>query len=160
MWSHGSVVGLCENHFDVAVSNEARIARLRDAASSASLACYPRYSGFKVLAAVERIDGNVYGGANVEIVNFSLTKHAEEAAALAAIADGALQLGDRWLAAVYTWGAPPCGSCRQFLWEWAAPDATCFIENTSSGEGTRELLLSSLLPEPFDLAALPDRRPA
>jgi cytidine deaminase len=109
---------------------------------------------------VERVDGRVYGGANVEVVNFSLTKHAEEAAALAAIGDGALQLDDRWLSAVYTLGAPPCGSCRQFLWEWATHGAVCFIDYAATGDGIREVPLSSLLPEPFDPAALPDRRPA
>lgn len=111
-----------------------------------------------MLAAVERIDDKVYGGANVEIVNFSLTKHAEETATLAAIADGALELGDKWLAAVYTIGVPPCGSCRQFLWEWAAPDATCFIDNSKSGAGVEEMSLASLFPKPFDPSLLPDRR--
>jgi cytidine deaminase len=139
-------------------SNEPRIARLRDAASMAGSACYPRYSGLVVLAAVERIDGKVYGGANVEVVNFSLSKHAEEAATLAAIADGALQLGDHWLAAVYTLGSPPCGSCRQFLWEWASPDARCFIDGSSTGDGIQDLALTDLLPEPFDPSMLPDRR--
>jgi cytidine deaminase len=135
-----------------------RIERLREAAAGAAGACYPRYSGFKVLAAVERSDGNVYGGANVEIVNFTLTKHAEEAAALAAIADGALQLGDKWLAAIYTQGAPPCGSCRQFLWEWALPGAVCFFEGGKGRTGLQQLPLSTLLLEPFDPSELPDRR--
>jgi len=142
----------------VALRDEPRIARLREAASIAASGCYPRYSGLEVLAAVERIDGKVYGGANVEVVNFSLSKHAEEAAALAAIADGALRLGDRWLSAVYTLGTPPCGSCRQFLWEWAAPDARCLIDGSPSGKGVRELPLASLLPEPFDPSALTDHR--
>jgi cytidine deaminase len=131
---------------------------LRQAANAAAGSCYARYSGFEVFAAVERVDGKVYGGANVEVVNFSLTKHAEEAAALAAIADGALQLGDRWLTAVYTLGAPPCGSCRQFLWEWAVPDALCFIDEPGGEGGVRKLPLASLMPEPFDPSVLPDRR--
>lgn len=141
----------------MAEATDPSLERLRQAARDAAGACYPRYSGFEVLAAVERVDGRVYGGANVEVVNFSLTKHAEETAALAAIADGALRLGDRWLSAIYTFGAPPCGSCRQFLWEWAAPEARCFIEDRSGG--VREVTLASLLPEPFDPTVLPDRRP-
>ena len=111
------------------------------------------------MAAVERIDGKVYGGANVEIVNYSLTKHAEEAAALAAIADGALQLDDQWLTAVYTHGAPPCGSCRQFLWEWAVPtEAMCVVDMTGAGGLIRQQPLAELYPEPFDPSVLPDRR--
>jgi cytidine deaminase len=29
---------------------------------------------------------------------------------------------------VYVAGAMPCGSCRQFLWEWAAESALCIVE--------------------------------
>jgi cytidine deaminase len=131
------------------------VAALQKAAEDALETSYPRYSGFEVVAAVERIDGRIYGGANVEIVNLSLTKHAEEAAAMAAIADGALQLGDKWLSAVFTRGAPPCGSCRQFLWEWAMPDAVCLIEEAGVVSQVR---LSDLLPVPFEPSILADRR--
>lgn len=131
-----------------------------EAADRAQAACYPRYSGYRVLAAVQRIDGKVYGGANIEIVNYTLTKHAEEAAAMAAIADGALQLDDKWLLAVFTRGGPPCGSCRQFLWEWAAPGAVCLIEADEEDPdgGITEVPLADLLPKPFDPSRLPDRR--
>jgi len=141
-------------------TRDAQIIALRETALRARAACYPRYSGFAVLAAVERIDGATYGGANVEVVNYTLTKHAEEAAAMAAIADGALELGDKWLSAVYTVDYPPCGSCRQFLWEWATPDATCFVEKIEDGgETTLQVFrLAELLPEPFDPSLLPDRR--
>lgn len=138
-----------------------RLAALRRAAESAESACYPRYSGFVVLSAIERRDGRVYGGANVEVVNLTLCKHAEEAAVLAAIADGALLLGDRWISVVYTRGALPCGSCRQFLWEWAVPEAACLVDLPTAGGGfeAREFLLTELYPEPFDPGVLPDRRP-
>lgn len=142
----------------MAPTRQTRLARLREAALGARRACYPRYSGFEVLAAVELIDGRVYGGANVEIVNYTLTKHAEEAAALAAIADGALDLGDRWLTAIYTQGAPPCGSCRQFLSEWATPGALSFVELPGRQDDVRPKRLSALYPEPFEPTALPDRR--
>jgi cytidine deaminase len=138
---------------------DAQVVALRDAAKRSESACYPRYSGFAVLAAVQRIDGAVYGGANVEVVNYTLTKHAEEAAVMAAIADGALELGDRWLSAVYTIDYPPCGSCRQFLWEWASPGAVCLVEKIAEGT-LQELQLADLLPEPFDPSLLPDRRRA
>jgi len=140
--------------------DSARVAALRGAADRAQTACYPRYSGYPVLAAVQRVDGAVYGGANIEIVNFTLTKHAEEAAAMAAIADGALKLGDKWLSAIYTRGGPPCGSCRQFLWEWAARGAVCLIEadKDEPSDALAEIQLADLLPKPFDPSILPDRR--
>lgn len=137
-----------------------RIGALRAAAAAAQRTSYSRYSGLTVLAAVERSDGRVYGGANVEIVNFTLSKHAEETAALAAIADDALALGDKWLTAVYVLGALPCGSCRQFLWEWATPETVCLVDvpNPTGSETVRQFTLAQLLPEPFDASVLPDRR--
>ena len=132
-----------------------RLETLRQAAQAAEGSCYPRYSGFRVLAAVERSDGLVYGGANVEVVNFSLTKHAEEAAVMAAIAAGALTLGDRWLKTVYVQGALPCGSCRQFLWEWSAENAVCLVDHETRVD---EYRLGDLLPYAFDPKVLPDLR--
>jgi cytidine deaminase len=137
--------------------DQATIDRLRAAAHAAgSVACYPRYSGFRVTAAVLTATDDVYGGANVEVVNYSLTKHAEETAALAAIAAGALQHGDAWLRAVYVHTAAPCGSCRQFLWEFAVHDAVVVIDRRD-GQVTQQRL-AELLPDPFDPSELPDRR--
>lgn len=104
-----------------------------------------------------RVDGALFGGANVECVNYSLTKHAEEAAVLAAIADGAFSLGqDDWIRAIYV-TAPPCGSCRQFLWEFSGPATVVLIEDEPSIP-PRARLLSELMPEPFDAAVLKDLR--
>jgi cytidine deaminase len=152
---------VCQDERMAVETCNVNLVALQDAARRAKVACYPRYSGYPVLAAVERIDGAVYGGANIEVVNYTLTKHAEEAAVMAAIADGALELGDKWLSAVYTVDAPPCGSCRQFLWEWAAPDAACLIEEADERHGTivHRFRLADLLPTPFDPSLLPDRRP-
>ena len=100
---------------------------LRRAAQQAVGAVWNPYSNFAVLAAVETVDGRYYGGANVENANFSLTKHAEETAVLAAILDGALtRCGRRWLKAIYVTSpsiGAPCGGCRQFINEFAAADA-------------------------------------
>jgi cytidine deaminase len=96
------------------------------------------YSKFVVLAAVETVDGRVYGGSNVENANFSLTKHAEEAAALAALADGALQrCGRAWLRTIYVQSdadSGPCGGCRQFLNEFAADEAVWVKHDTLKAE--------------------------
>jgi len=140
----------------MAQSTQVKLAELRDAAERAILAQYARYSGYGVVAAVERSDGKIYGGANIENVNLTLTKHAEEAAVMAAIADGALRLGDKWLTAVYTQGAPPCGGCRQFLWEFATEDAVCVVDDRD--DTAYETTLADLLPYPFDTSVLPDRR--
>jgi cytidine deaminase len=104
-----------------------RLAALRRVAEAARSTNYAPYSNFLVLAAVEAQDGNMYGGSNVENANFSLSKHAEEVAILAAI--GAGQGPERpWLKTLYVAGGSPCGSCRQFTSEFAADDAICVIE--------------------------------
>src|SRR5205823_2748940 len=108
---------------------------LRRAADEAGDRSYVRYSGFVVKAAVETVDDRVYGGSNVEVVNFSLTKHAEEVAIINAINDGVFaRRGDQWLRTLYVQGVPPCGSCRQFAYEWATEDARCVIDRPGKPE--------------------------
>jgi cytidine deaminase len=119
-----------------------QLALLRRYADGARAAHYAPYSEFMVLAAVEAVDGKMYAGSNIEAVNYSLTKHAEEVAILAAIHDG--QGPERpWLKTVYVAGGKPCGSCRQFAIEFAAADATWIIERVD-----RQILASGRLAEP------------
>lgn len=134
------------------------LARLRASAKEALSRCYPRYSGFMVVAAVETTSGRVFGGANVEVVNYSLTKHAEEAAVMAAIAGGAPVGGRPWLRTVYVLRAAPCGSCRQFLWEFAIRDAVVVVDQRY-GRLKWTRYLRDLLPLPFSPRALKDLRP-
>lgn len=102
---------------------------LREHAEHARASHYGSYSGCLVLASVETVDGDIYSGSNVEIANYSLTKHAEEAAILAAIADRGKPGSEAWLRTLYVAGLPPCGSCRQFAAEFAIDDAICVIDS-------------------------------
>jgi cytidine deaminase len=140
-------------------SSLARLRNLRAAAENARRMHYAPYSRFLVLAAVETVDGRFYGGSNVEVVNFTLTKHAEETAIIAALAAGHGPSGG-WLKTVYVAGGAPCGSCRQFAYEFAVPSATWILEAVSrsqleSGPLTdldsrpSERTMSTMLPEPF-----------
>jgi cytidine deaminase len=134
-------------------TDPATLSRLRESARAALSRAYPRYSGFVVLAAIETNTGEVFGGANVEVANYSLTKHAEEAAVMSAIAAGAPMDAGPWLRTVYVVGGAPCGSCRQFLWEFALPDARVIVDGPF-GTVRRECALAELLPEPFGPADL------
>jgi cytidine deaminase len=119
----------------------ARLARLRKAAQEARGANYARYSKLTVLAAVETADG-VFGGTNVENVNYTLTKHAEEVAVLAAMLAGAGPRG-QWIKALYVTGTSPCGSCRQFLTEFAGPKTVILIDRIKQRQ-VKSAKLSSL----------------
>ena len=110
------------------------------------------YSGFTVLAAVRTVDGAFFGGSNVENANFSLSKHAEEAAILQALASGALvrhggRKDRRCIDALYT-TTTPCGSCRQFLWEFATEDCVIYVEAGDSADPLMQPL-TRLFPSAF-----------
>lgn len=112
-----------------------------------------------VLAAVETRQG-VYGGTNVENVNYTLTKHAEELAILAALLGGAGPRG-AWIKTLYVTSAPPCGSCRQFIAEFGGPNTIVLVEAMSQTrvrraslpalreEGVEAWPLRELLPRQF-----------
>lgn len=128
---------------------------------------YARYSDFVVLAAVETSGGEIFGGTNVENVNYTLTKHAEEVAILAAIHAGAGPRG-AWIRTLYVTGASPCGSCRQFTAEFASPDTVVLVDRidqatarhaslaTLGDEDVEAWRLDQLLPSAFEPADIGD----
>ena len=123
----------------------------RAAAESARMSHWAPYTRAIVLAAVRTTRGEYYGGANIEVANISLSKHAEESAVMAALASGAMRGPDgettpQCVEAVYT-TATPCGSCRQFLLEFASRNCVVHVDDGSASAGT--YLLSELLPCPF-----------
>ncbi len=81
----------------------------------ASRLAQPRLSGFRVGAVALGSSGTLYLGANLELDDSSLaqTVHAEQAAVTGAVLGG--ETGVERLAV----SAPPCGYCRQFLYELA-----------------------------------------
>jgi cytidine deaminase len=123
----------------------------RAAAGAARVMSWAPYTGAVVLAAVRTTKGTYHGGTNVEIANISLSKHAEESAVLAALAAGAMvgpagKPNPECIEAVYT-TATPCGSCRQFLLEFATKDCVVHIDDGSPNAGTARF--ADLLPRAF-----------
>ncbi len=134
-----------------------RLAELRAAAQGARRANYARYSKFTTLAAVETADG-VFGGTNVENVNYSLTKHAEEVAVLAAMLAGAGPRG-KWIKALYVTGVSPCGSCRQFVAEFAGPKTIVLIDRIAQRQ-VKSAKLASLGDDSIEAWSLGELLPA
>ncbi len=127
-------------------------AELVAAALSARERAFAPYSKFRVGAACRAADGTVFTGCNVESASYGLTMCAERVALFSAVAAGHSHFT---AAAVVTDSAvltPPCGACRQLLWEFA-PDALVTLANTAGL--TEDHAVRDLLPRGFDAEQLP-----
>ena len=120
---------------------------LVEAATDARTRAQAHYSHFKVGAALETADGQVITGCNIENATYGLTLCAERVALVKALSDGH-SIFTR-MAVVADTGAPtpPCGPCRQLLWEYCG-DIDIILGNLTGPTG--RLRLSALLPMPFD----------
>ena len=109
------------------------------------------FSGFKVGAAIETAGGTIVTGCNVENATYGLTICAERVAIFKAISDGHRKF--RRIAIVTPPDAPtpPCGACRQILWEFAG-DIEVILANLRRETARHQL--SELLPLPFDARLL------
>jgi len=105
------------------------------------------YSNFKVGAAVEAEDGRIFSGCNVENSTYGLTICAERAAVFHAISEGARRFKRVAVAADTDRLTPPCGACRQILWEFCG-DAEITLVNLAGQ--TETFPVRDLLPRPFD----------
>ena len=104
-------------------------------------------SGFAVGAAIEAADGRIFGGCNVENSTYGLTVCAERVAIWKALSEGVR----KFRAVAVVTGAetptPPCGACRQILWEFAGDVP---VVSATSGGARKTYRMSELLPEPFE----------
>ena len=104
------------------------------------------YSGFKVGAALETPDGRVITGCNIENATYGLTLCAERVALVKALSDGITLFARIAVVADTEDPTPPCGPCRQLLWEYCG-DIPVIMANAH--EVTMRTTLGYLLPEPF-----------
>lgn len=120
---------------------------LIDAAVKArEFACAPR-SGFKVGAALECDDGTIITGCNVENATLSLTTCAERCAIVKAVSEGKRRFRRVAVATVAPKPTPPCGSCRQLLWEFGGNMEVLIVNDGIHVETYR---LAELFPKAFD----------
>jgi cytidine deaminase len=120
---------------------------LVEAAAQARLQAQAGYSGFKVGAALELADGRIISGCNIENASYSLTICAERVALVKALSDGHTTFTRIAVVADTDSPTPPCGPCRQLLWEYCG-DIEIVLGNL--GGPTARHRLSTLLPLPFD----------
>jgi cytidine deaminase len=105
------------------------------------------YSGFKVGAALETADGTIVAGCNIENATYGLTLCAERVAIFKALSDGHREFRRMVVVAPPDAPTPPCGACRQVLWECAG-DLEIILANLKEETGRHRI--SALLPQPFD----------
>jgi len=105
------------------------------------------YSGFKVGAALETKRGRVYRGCNIENATYGLTVCAERVALWKALSEGESEFRRMVVVADSARPTPPCGACRQILWEYCG-DLDVYL--ASLGGRRRKIRLAALFPSPFD----------
>jgi cytidine deaminase len=130
---------------------------LIDAAREARLHAVAPFSNFRVGAAVKTASGKVYTGCNVESASYGLTVCAERIAIWKALSEGERQFTELAVVADTETLTPPCGTCRQIIWEFAR-EATIVFANL---QGQSEIFhIADLLPRAFDARFLKGKNTA
>jgi cytidine deaminase len=121
------------------------------AALAVRLNAFAPFSKFQVGAAVEDADGRIHTGCNVENATYGLTVCAERVAIFKAISEGARKFRRVAVAADTDNLTPPCGACRQILWEFCGDVEIALVNPRGKMETYR---LKDLFPKPFDASYL------
>ena len=128
---------------------------MADPLASAALAArehaHAPYSHFRVGAALEDASGRVHTGCNVENATYGLTLCAERVAMFKAVSEGARRFRRIAIAADTEALTPPCGACRQILWEFGGDIEITLLNPRGK---TETLQLKDLFPRAFDASYL------
>ena len=125
-----------------ALIEEARKVRQRAAAP---------YSNFLVGSALETAKGSIFTGCNIENSSYGLTICAERVAVFRAVSEGYRQFTRIAVVTDTEVVTPPCGACRQVLWELCG-DIEVVLANL--GDRAETIQLADLLPRPFHASFL------
>ena len=120
---------------------------LIDAAADVRERAFAPYSNFKVGAAVETENGDIYTGCNVESASYGLTVCAERVAIWKGISRGVTKFGRIAVVVDTEELTPPCGVCRQIIWEFCG-DVPVILANLHGK--TETIQMGELLPRAFD----------
>lgn len=124
---------------------------LVEAAQVARERAHAPFSRFKVGAALETAAGDIITGCNVENATYGLTMCAERVAIFKAVSEGHRAFTRVVVVADTESPTPPCGACRQLLWEFCG-DVDVVLANLDGVTG--RCRLAALLPLPFDARLL------
>ena len=121
------------------------------AALAARENAFAPFSKFRVGAAIKDEGGRIHTGCNVESATYGLTVFAERVAVFKAISEGMRQFRRVAVAADTDALTPPCGACRQVLWEFCGDVEIVLVNPRGKIEAYR---LKELFPKPFDVSYL------
>jgi cytidine deaminase len=125
--------------------------QLIDAALAARDNAHAPFSRFKVGAALQDLDGRLFTGCNIENATYGLTLCAERVAVFKAISEGSTKFARIVVAADTSTLTPPCGACRQILWEFCGDIEVTLVNLQRQSETFR---MKDLFPRPFDASYL------
>ena len=126
---------------------------LVEAALAVRACAHAPFSNFRVGAAVEDTQGCIHTGCNVENATYGLTVCAERVAIFKAISEGVKPREFRRVAVAADTETltPPCGACRQILWEFCGDVEIVLVNPRGKTESFR---MRDLFPRPFDVSYL------
>ena len=132
------------------MSETDNLIRIATEARSCSLA---PFSNFLVGAALRTEAGKVFTGCNIESASYGLTVCAERVAIWKALSECERDFTDLVVVVDTEQLTPPCGTCRQIIWEYCK-DAKITLSNL---KGQSEVVdIRELLPKAFDARFLAD----
>lgn len=120
---------------------------LIEAATKVRENAYAPFSDFRVGSALETDDGEILAGCNVESASYGLTVCAERVAIWNAISKGKRKIKKIAVVADTEDLTPPCGVCRQIIWEFGG-DIPVVLANLKGK--TETVQMKTLLPRAFD----------
>jgi cytidine deaminase len=121
------------------------------AALAARQHAHAPYSHFLVGAALEDASGRIHTGCNIENATYGLTVCAERVAVFKAMSEGVREFRRIAVAADTETLTPPCGACRQILWEFCGDIEVALVNPRGK---TETLRMKDLFPRAFDASFL------
>lgn len=127
--------------------NENNLEELIESAKKVREKAYAPFSNFLVGAAVRTKDGKIYTGCNVESASYGLTVCAERIAIWKAVSEGEREFEHVSVVTDTEELTPPCGTCRQIIWEFCGDIPVTF--SNLKGK-TETVMMKEILPRAFD----------
>ena len=124
---------------------------LIEAAREAREHAHAPFSHFHVGAALQGRDGRITGGCNIENASYGLTVCAERVAIFKAMSEGQREFDAIAVVTDADRLTPPCGACRQVIWEMCGNVEVVLANLKGQVEVHR---MKDLLPLPFDARSL------